>query len=95
MLKVVRDRNKIVRYFNKFLKVSAAAERLMFFFLIAILLMHNCACFWVMIGQAEDSPDSWINQFNYQDVTNIELYIAAFYFVVTTIATVGYGDISS
>lgn len=61
MLKAVRDWNKIVRYLNKFLWISAAAERLLFFSIIAILLMHNCACFWVLIAQAEDTYKSWIN----------------------------------
>lgn len=31
---------------------------------------------------------------NLQDASEFELYVASYYFVVTTIATVGYGDIT-
>jgi hypothetical protein len=35
-----------------------------------------------------------MNKFNLQNLTNFQLYSTAFYFTVTTITTVGYGDIS-
>jgi hypothetical protein len=40
----------------------------------------------------EDDENSWI--LNYKNMDEMNLYITAIYFVVTTIATVGYGDIS-
>ena len=38
---------------------------------------------------------TWIFQKGYQDFSNKELYITSFYFTVTTILTVGYGDITA
>ena len=63
--------------------------------MLFILLIHVCTCFWVFIGNLEDSPENWYYQKVYQNYSDADLYIAAFYFVVTTIATVGYGDITS
>jgi hypothetical protein len=38
---------------------------------------------------------NWIYQKDYQDMPDVELYITAFYFTVTTLVTVGYGDITA
>lgn len=65
LFKAIRDRNKIAKYFTKFFKISGALERLTFFSLIFILLIHNCTCLWYMIGDIESSPDSWIYWGNY------------------------------
>ena len=39
------------------------------------------------------SKDNWICQGGWVDIPDYQLYIAAFYFTVTTIVTVGFGDI--
>lgn len=46
-------------------------------------------------GFNESSRDNWIFFFGYSDLTEYELYITSFYFTVTTIMTVGYGDITA
>ena len=38
---------------------------------------------------------SWIYYFNFEDLSDSELYVTSFYFTVTTIMTVGYGDITA
>lgn len=49
----------------------------------------------VMIAKFDDnSPDSWIVRCGYVDEPNYAIYIAALYFILTTILTVGFGDIS-
>lgn len=45
-------------------------------------------------GFEEDAPETWIYQNGFQDLDNGDLYIRAFYFTVTTITTVGFGDIT-
>jgi len=42
----------------------------------------------------EESFESWIFENGFQDYGSFDLYVVSFYFVITTIATVGYGDIS-
>lgn len=51
---------------------------------------------WIFIGEMNpQSRVNWININNLQDVGNIELYVNSFYFTVTTLLTVGYGDITA
>ncbi len=42
----------------------------------------------------DDNSENWIFAKGYQDLDNESLYISALYFTVTTIVTVGYGDIT-
>ena len=65
-------------------------------------MTHIMACIWISIGRIDD--DSWVNIFlakvrlERNDPSLIsydfqwEIYVNAFYFVMTTITTVGYGD---
>ena len=41
------------------------------------------------------SKASWIYCFNFEDLSDYKLYVTSFYFTVTTIMTVGYGDITA
>lgn len=50
----------------------------------------------IFIGRFDDtSKNTWIYQKAYYDRSNTEVYITSFYFTVTTVLTVGYGDISA
>ena len=43
----------------------------------------------------ESSKENWIYIKDFGDMTNYDLYVTSFYFSVTTIVTVGYGDITA
>ena len=82
-----------------FLKISQGLERLTFFILIFFLLCHIMACFWIFTAEmSEDQEDedatTWIISGEYKDKGTKVLYSTALYFTITTITTVGYGDIS-
>jgi hypothetical protein len=62
-------------------------------------------CFWIFIADLSLSEDfvasdgtienyNWVTYNQYDNYTNLQMYTIAFYFTVTTITTVGYGDIS-
>lgn len=51
---------------------------------------------WYLIGRLQDLHyKSWILSNDLLDATIYEKYISALYFIVATITTVGYGDISA
>ena len=43
----------------------------------------------------ETSKENWIYIKDFGDMDNYDLYVTSFYFSVTTIVTVGYGDITA
>jgi hypothetical protein len=94
MLKIVKDRSKLIKYINNLFKLGPGIERLTFFGIISMLLIHIVCCFWVMIASMEDNPDSWIHRKGYHDLNDFDLYMTSFYFTITTITTVGFGDIT-
>jgi len=48
------------------------------------------------VGNINDtSKKTWIYHAHLEDASDWDLYLTAFYFTVTTLVTVGYGDISA
>lgn len=96
MLKIVKERNKLVKYLTEILKIGVGFERLLFFVLIFLILCHIIACLWIFSADLQgENKYSWIKEKEYDKLSHFELYIVSFYFTVTTITTVGYGDISA
>jgi hypothetical protein len=65
----------------------------MFLFFIT----HILGCIWIHIGRNTDPDVNWIvvsekDYANVHPTDNINMYIIAVYWVVTTLTTVGYGD---
>ena len=62
-----------------------------------MLFIHTLACMWIFLAFENETnyQSNWIEAFGYDKQSNTELYITACYFTVTTITTVGYGDISA
>lgn len=61
---------------------------------MAIILIANWgACLWLWIGLSEASPDGWINRLGFKGFDFFDLYLRSLYWTITTLATVGYGDI--
>lgn len=55
-------------------------------------MIHLLACFWMILGMSTDN--SWIiNYFSTYTPPVADLYISCLYWVLTTLTTVGYGDI--
>ena len=56
-------------------------------------MCHIASCLWIMIAQFNnDLNKTWL--VHHADKGPSDMYIVAFYFICTTITTVGYGDIS-
>lgn len=70
-----------------------------------ILVCHVIACVWIFIGKESlfeliespnggTAPQNWLTNAYLDKATEYQKYTASFYFTVTTMTTVGYGDIS-
>ena len=95
ILKLVRERQKIQKYMHEVFKIGESFERLFLFLLVFLLFCHVICCLWVAAARFDDfGPDTWVTRYGFFDKSNIELYVASFYFTITTITTVGFGDIS-
>jgi voltage-gated potassium channel len=74
---------KIKDFLDEFDNLKSIVYRLVPLALIMPLLVHLIACGWIALGSGTAGPDS--NKMNE--------YIKAFYWAMTTLTTVGYGDI--
>jgi len=58
------------------------------------MMTHVVACMWIIMANMDsDKDNSW--KVGYSDATKSNIYLTAVYFTVTTITTVGYGDMSA
>lgn len=60
-----------------------------------LIIMHLFACLWYAIGETNTNNDSWLVLSNSLDRSSFDKYMLSYYFVVQTLTTTGYGDISS
>lgn len=94
MLKVLKLKTKI--------KIMDGAkqgyERMLFFMMIFLILIHIVACCWVIIPQFQNPEDNnytgtWLEDY-IEGNTPQQLYTLSVYWTITTVTTIGYGDIS-
>jgi CRP-like cAMP-binding protein len=89
-----RHRNGCTKWYKRFLHISPTLEKLIWFVVTFILMIHIFSCIWIFIGKLySNSHNTWINSLKLNDYSNFDLYTTSFYWAVTTLATVGYGDI--
>lgn len=100
VIKLLKNQAKMVRIFADILKVGPGFERLYFFVLIFFMIAHFITCLWIMFPQFMVSDDeanqgsgTWVESFYEEGYTSGQLYATSFYWTITTITTVGYGDI--
>jgi len=63
------------------------------------MVIHVYACIWILISLEMQSDlngtGTWVDKYNFANLSDEEKYLVAVYFCVTTSTTVGYGDISA
>ena len=75
------------------LQIGMIIERVLTFSFILFITTHVFACMWYFLAKwNEFEPDTWVAITNYQDEPNWTIYVYCFYFIITIITTVGYGD---
>ena len=94
LYKMLND-NSTINYFSETLSKSEIIDNngniLIIFFLI-ICFLNLAACLFMFFGK--NSYPSWIIKLNIQDKSFLYVYLSSVYFVIVTITTVGYGDIT-
>ena len=88
--------NKTLIQFNKFLdknKFFYEWKGLLSILFITLSSLHFSACFFIFIGKNEFH--GWIVNNNLQNKSYFDIYVTSLYFQMTTLTTVGYGDISA
>ena len=74
---------------------NPGALRVVKFLVSILLLMHWLACIWFFSAFASGFPaDSWAARANIVDSGPVAQYIRSIYWTITTMTTVGYGDIT-
>ena len=74
--------------------LSLQTKRLLYFFISFTLLCHLLTCLWFFLSTLNPQMN-WVLKYNFTDKSSFEQYSASLYWVVTTLATVGYGDITA
>lgn len=95
-MKAVKTKARMKKKVSRVSSTNLEVEHLLSLIFIFIVLCHTFACLWFLLAKLQDFDEStWVVRYNYYDAPIAEQYLASLYFIVTTISTVGYGDITS
>lgn len=95
-MKFVKNKKTIQSEVKKLTNGGIQVERLLLFFILFLALCHNLSCLWFLVAKLDDfSERTWVFRYGYDYASLGEQYMASLYFIITTITTVGYGDITS
>ena len=91
----------------RFLKLSTIMERveetfsinrvgLKIFKLVSgtLILCHFNACIWYLLASFSEERDTWLTRMDLQNDKEGSKYLISFYYIVSTVMTVGYGDVT-
>ena len=107
ILKIIKEKSKLLKYLNEIFKIGLGMERLFFFVMIFFIVSHIVSCVWIISCQLSttmnkdgtlDYANTWMDDPQILGIVksndHVALYLTSFYFTISTITTVGYGDIS-
>lgn len=96
IIRIVKEKAKIFKYATDILKLGEGLARLVFFMIVSFMVIHIISCLWVFFaGFSDNFEGTWMDDDEVRSMTEGEVYLMSMYFAVTTITTVGYGDISA
>lgn len=51
ILKIIKERTKLLKYLNDLLRIGLGVERLIFFSFLFVVMLHFLTCVWVITGE--------------------------------------------
>ena len=95
LFKLLKRQNAVFSQFSNSMMLSSGVERIVFIMIFAVFFLHIASCMFVFVSEFDSEEDSsWRYTDPYVYFERFELYIMSLYYVVTTMSTVGYGDLS-
>ncbi|OMJ89986.1 hypothetical protein SteCoe_7775 [Stentor coeruleus] len=86
----------VINNFVEFFQLNARVLKFAQFLLTVFFFVHFIGCFWYFSAVVDEfSPDTWVVRYEMMDLDKGALYLTCIYWAITTITTVGYGDISA
>lgn len=86
--------SEILEKIKDFFNIKPGVMKLITLSLSILLCVHLMACFWYYSAKIEGfNPQTWVARSGIYQNDNISLYIVSLYWSITTLCTVGYGDI--
>ena len=87
--------NSTISYFSEILSRNEILDEqggFIIIFFIILLVLNMTTCLFIFLGI--NVYPSWITKLNIQDTSYLYIYLSSIYFIMVTITTVGYGDIT-
>jgi hypothetical protein len=89
------NKNSTLSYFAEIISKNELLDdnkNFIITFFLAVCFLNMTTCLFIFIGI--NSYPGWIVELKMQDQSYLHLYLTSIYFVIVTITTVGYGDIT-
>lgn len=86
------SKNRVAKKLSAFFSINRQFSDLFTFFHMIILLTHIVSCLWYFLVTVTGMP-TWVDKLRVKPNSSFDIYVASFYWAITTICTVGFGDI--
>jgi hyperpolarization activated cyclic nucleotide-gated potassium channel 1 len=84
----------IMERMQDMLSLNRGVMRILGFLMTISICVHIMGCMWFFLAKLDGlGPDTWVVRGGMEDSSHQTQYIAAVYWAVTTVSSVGYGDI--